>query len=399
MSSAGRIVVFGAGNIGRSFVGQLFAAADWEVVFVDVDPLLVAALNERHGYTVVVRREGQADGILEVRGVRAVSGRDVQAVAREIARADLAASCVGKAALPRILSTLAEGLRLRESGGGKPLDFILAENDREAVSTVKEGLSSLLGPDSTAFALLSPVETSIGKMVPLARPQDRERDPLAVAAEAYNTLIVDGKAFRNPIPAVPGLHPVDRIEAWVDRKLFVHNLGHAAVAYLGYRSDPGCTLVADALALPGVLEGAKAAMGQAAEALVVAYPAEFTRKDLDEHIEDLLARFANRALGDTIHRVGRDLPRKLDRSDRIVGAAILCASRSLPFEAIARIFAAALSFRAPGEDGSAYPADLGFLEGLAQGGLDWVLRSVCRLDPGSSVDAAVWAGLAAAVQG
>lgn len=398
MSSAGRIVIFGAGNIGRSFVGQLFAASGWEVVFVDVDPVLVTALNERHGYTVIVRREGQADGILEVRGVRAVSGRDAQAVAREIAQADLAASCVGKAALPRILPTLAEGLRLRETEGAKPLDFILAENDREAVSTVNDGLATLLGPGSPALALLSPVETSIGKMVPLARPQDKERDPLAVAAEAYNTLIVDGKAFRNPIPEVPGLHPVDRIEAWVDRKLFVHNLGHAAVAYLGYRSDPHCTLVAEALVLPGVLESAKAAMRQAAAALVSAYPAEFTHKDLDEHIEDLLARFANRALGDTIHRVGRDLPRKLDRSDRIVGAAILCASRGLPFEAIARIFAAALSFRAPGDDGLAYPADLGFLEGFARGGLDWVLRTVCRLDPDSAVDATVWAGFTSAVR-
>lgn len=48
---------------------------------------------------------------------------------------------------------------------------------------------------------------------------------------------------------------------------------------------------------------------------------------LDEiylHIEDLLFRFENKLLGDTIERVGRDTKRKLSENDRLVGAAKLC---------------------------------------------------------------------------
>ncbi|MGV3724844.1 MAG: mannitol-1-phosphate 5-dehydrogenase, partial [Actinomycetota bacterium] len=44
------IVQFGAGNIGRGFMGQLFTEAGFEVVFVDVVPEVVSALNQRREY-------------------------------------------------------------------------------------------------------------------------------------------------------------------------------------------------------------------------------------------------------------------------------------------------------------------------------------------------------------
>ena len=44
---------------------------------------------------------------------------------------------------------------------------------------------------------------------------------------------------------------------------------------------------------------------------------------LEAHTHDLLRRFTNRALGDTIFRLGRDPLRKLAPKDRLVGAARL----------------------------------------------------------------------------
>jgi len=41
------------------------------------------------------------------------------------------------------------------------------------------------------------------------------------------------------------------------------------------------------------------------------YPEEFSAKDLVDHIDDLLYRFQNKVLGDTIFMVGCDLMRKL----------------------------------------------------------------------------------------
>jgi len=393
----GRIVIFGAGNIGRSFIGQVFSRGGWEVVFVDVDPGLVAALNERRGYPVAVKRQGRPDETTWVRNVRAVDGRDLAAVAAELAAADLAATSVGKAALPRIVAAIAAGLRARgDSAAGpavRPLDLILAENDREAPETLRLALEAALPPGFPLAERLGLVETSIGKMVPIMRAADLARDRLRVFAEAYNELIVDRRGFLGPLPELPDLRPVDNILAYVDRKLFVHNLGHAAVAYLGRRLDPSAGLICEALELPGIRDAARLAMSEAAAALAREYPADLSPASLEAHIEDLLGRFANAALGDTVYRVGRDLPRKLHRSDRIVGAALLCERHGLAWDAVAEVFGAALRFDAVDESGAPFPADVGARELLGREGIGGFLTQVCGLDAGSALDGRVRAAL------
>jgi mannitol-1-phosphate 5-dehydrogenase len=392
------IVIFGAGNIGRSFIGQVFARGGWKVTFVDVDRGLVDALNTARGYRVIVKQQGEPDRALSVEGVSAIDGRDGEAVATAVAQADCLACSVGKPALPKILPGIAAGLVRRAALSAAdrrvpPLDLILAENDREAVETVRKGLGPLLPAGFPLGSRLGLVETSIGKMVPIMRKEDLEADRLQVFGEAYNSLIVDRRGFLGPLPAIPDLQPVDEILAWVDRKLFIHNLGHAAVAWLGFAADPEARLIWQALELPGIRDRARAAMREAAVALVLEYPKAHDDASLEAHIEDILSRFANRALGDTVFRVGRDLPRKLDRSDRVVGAALLCQRRGLRWEVIASVFRAALDFRATDEQGLPFPADAAFLDLLGSRGPAFLLSDTCRLDPSDPVDGPVAARL------
>ena len=364
-----KLLQFGAGNIGRSFIGQIFSRAAWDVVFIDVKQELIQMLNDRRYYTVVIKREGQADEVRRIGPVRAVDGRDIEAIAGEITGANLAAVSVGKNALPSVLPILARGLSLRSF----PLDIIIAENDREAPALFRSVLFNELGPAYPLDTLVGLVETSIGKMVPIMKEADLAVDSLQLFAEEYETLIVDKIAFKNPLPAIPELFPVDPIAAYVDRKLFIHNLGHATAAYLGYTEaltqknsqSLNTFTIPEALALPKVEKKVRRVMSQAADALVkeypqLKYPGVYNREDLQSHIEDLLYRFKNSALGDTVHRVGRDLKRKLSREDRIIGAMILCAKHGLPFGEIAQVYRCALEFAAPAENGKIFPADTEF---------------------------------------
>ncbi|GHV79023.1 mannitol-1-phosphate 5-dehydrogenase [Spirochaetia bacterium] len=381
-----KLVQFGGGNIGRSFIGALFSRAGWDVVFVDVDPVLVSRLNQEQYYTVVIKREGQADEKRRIGPVRAVDGRDLELVSGEIAGADMAATSVGKGALPKVLPVLARGLEKRfKKEPERPLDIIIAENDRTAPELFKKILTQELGPAYPFSRLVGLVETSIGKMVPLMRKTDLAEDPLRLFAEEYETLILDKRGFKGPLPDIPGLCPSEPIEAFVDRKLFVHNLGHAATAYLGYQKNPKEPFIAGALKLEGVEAGVRAAMNESVNALALEYPGAYSRQELLDHMEDLLFRFKNSALGDTVHRVGRDLSRKLSRDDRLVGAMLLCAKRDVPFGAIAAVYKAALNFAATDEKGILFPADAQFRSGgsvqLAE-----VLQKVSGLDSSNAVD-------------
>ena len=368
------LVQFGAGNIGRSFIGALFAQAGWKVTFVDVDERVVHELARRGGYPVVVKHPDGRDERREVSGVTAINGRDGGAVTTAVRSADLMATSVGKQALPHVLRAIAEGLRAREA----PLDLILAENLRDGAAFARSVLLAALTNRPDLVETVGLVETSIGKMVPLMSEADRSADPLQVFAEPYNTLILDRHGFLGPIPDVAGVQLVDTIAAYVDRKLFIHNMGHAAAAYLGFRANPHATLLPDAL--EPVRDVVRAAMLQAAAALASAYPQDLTLPDLHAHVDDLLFRFGNRALGDTVYRVGRDLPRKLHKSDRMVGALLLAAAHTMPSDRIVEATEAALSFDGRDESGRPYEPDAVFRAEVLSRGMDAVISETCGLD-------------------
>jgi mannitol-1-phosphate 5-dehydrogenase len=243
-----------------------------------------------------------------------------------------------------------------------------------------DNLTPLLPQGFPLADMLGLIETSIGKMVPIMAAQDLAEDPLQVFAEPYNTLILDRKGFKNPIPQVKGLAPKDNIKAWVDRKLFIHNLGHAAAAYLGYRKNPEYVYMYEALDDPGIFLATRSAMAEAASVLHTMYPGDFPREDLLDHITDLLNRFRNRALGDTIYRVGCDLHRKLGPDDRFAAPLKAAIKPGLPCKHILDAMEAALSFRATDHLGNQLESDKQFIS-EAKKGLKHILRNVSGFTP------------------
>lgn len=372
------IVVFGAGKIGRSFVGQLFSRASYRVVFIDVDQRVISELNRRGKYEVVIKSGNEE--VLEITNVCGINANNVEDVADAIARCSLMATCVGKNALPKILPVIAKGIEKRFAVlPNFPLDIILAENIRDAYTLMKDGLTALLHKKFPVQSYLGFIETSIGKMVPIMPKEIEEKDSLLVYAEPYNTLILDENGFRNPIPRVAGLTPKDQIKAWVDRKAFIHNLGHVAAAYYGFFKHPEQAFLYEVLEDAQVYSFMRKAMYQSARALIAEYPNAFIGHDLTEHIDDLTHRFMNKQLGDTVFRVGYDLKRKLGEGDRVVGAIKLARKHKFPYDKLIDVFVYGLLFRAKDESRKMLDEDINFTR-MLETNLDEVLISVCGLD-------------------
>ena len=376
-----KLVLFGAGKIGRSFIGQLFATSGFEVVFVDISEPVIRELNRLNEYRVVIK-SSQPDLIINVGNVRGILASELDKVAEELSVCDIAAISVGQKGLPEAINTLAKGLILRQKrSGNKPLDVILAENMHNADKYAKDILISIVGSEYPVDDLVGLIETSIGKMVPIMPKEEQENDPLLVYAEPYNTLILDKKAFKNPIPDVKGLAPKDNMKAWVDRKSHIHNFGHAAAAYAGFLADPSVQFMAEILKIHNVKKFTRSAMLQSANVLLKKYPGEFTILELTEHIDDLLGRFENHALGDTVFRVGCDLKRKLYRDDRILGPLIDGIQTKSPVDKILMAFSYGLQFLAKDENGNVFPGDDYFSKAISEKGLPFVLTSLCGLIP------------------
>jgi len=373
-----KLVLFGAGKIGRSFIGQLFSRSGYEVVFVDINGPLIDEINRKRQYNVIIKSD--KDEILVIKNIRGIHIGDTDAVCNEIANATILAISVGLRGLDDAIPVLAKGLLRRyELDKHKPIDLIIAENMRNAANYFQKELCSLLPEPYPLGKMVGLIETSIGKMVPIMLKKDIEDDMLQVFAEPYNTLILDKKAFKNPIPDIKGLDPKENMKAWTDRKLFIHNLGHAAVAYYGYLFDNKMVYTWQALQVPEIYDFARQTMLQAADILLAAWTKEFSADSLTEHIDDLLARFSNKYLGDTIFRVGCDLFRKLGPEDRIIGAIRLAQKMKMPFDRILYILVCACHFSAADETGKMMAEDVEFVR-LYEKGIRNVLTSVCGFD-------------------
>jgi len=367
-------VIFGAGNIGRGFIGQLFSESGYRVTFVDIDRPLLDALNARGAYTI---RLVDNDGACEVRvgPVRGVYADEVEAVVEAVAKAEIMATAVGARALPHVAPNIAAGVGLRQQRGvSVPLNCIVCENLKDAANILRGMVAGHLSPPERAFAEahVGFVDTVIGRMVPPPTPEMRARDPTLIVVEPYKELPVDRHGFVGPIPAIASMEACDRFEVYTARKLYMHNCGHAVLAYLGYAR--GYTYGYEALADAEISANLDAAWSESVAGQVARYGVEASW--LRAHAADLRRRFANRALGDTIYRLGRDPMRKLGPSDRLVAPARLAETAGVRPRALARAIAAALCFDPPDD-----PIAQELQARLAREGLDAVLAAVCQIQP------------------
>jgi mannitol-1-phosphate 5-dehydrogenase len=373
-----KLVLFGAGKIGRSFIAQLFSRSGYEVVFIDINNAVIDALNQKRQYKVIIKSDKEE--IMNIVNVRGVHTSESNKVILEIATAGIVAISVGLDGLENIFPLLAKGLIKRQAIDKRyALDIIIAENMRDADVYFSQKLKKLLPEDYLLNKLVGLVETSIGKMVPIMPKKELQDDILQIFAEPYNTLILNKKGFRNPIPRIEGLAPKDNMKAWVDRKLFIHNLGHSAAAYFGYMHNHQFVYLYESLAVTEINTFVRETMLQAAQILMLKYPGEFTINQLSEHIDDLLLRFQNKALGDTIFRVGCDLNRKLGSQDRLAGAIKTASSLNLPYDKILYALVCGCHFRATDEEGKMFYSDTEFVK-LYQYGIKCIMSHICGFD-------------------
>jgi mannitol-1-phosphate 5-dehydrogenase len=301
---------FGAGNIGRGFIGKLLADAGVKVTFADVDEKVINLLNTLNTYNVkVVGAECKTE---VVSGVNAINSTSEELVGL-ISKTDLITTAVGPNVLVIIASKLAQGLALRfESNNEKFLNIIACENMIRGTTFLKAEVYKHLDEKYHAQAerLVGFVDSAVDRIVP---PSESD-DPLEVTVESFSEWIVDEQQFKGEVPVIEGMQKTDNLMAFIERKLFTLNTGHIMTAYLGALA--GHKTVKDAIDDEAICVQVKQAMQESGEVLIKRYG--FERDSHNTYIDKIIGRFANPYLHDEIDRVGRQPIRKLGANDRLV---------------------------------------------------------------------------------
>ena len=340
-----KFIMYGAGNIGRGFIGALFSENGYSVGFVDINKEVIAKLNSDNSYPVdVVTSENVEEHI--IKNVYGIDGTDLELVSNEIASADIMATAIGVNVLKFIAKPIALGLKKRFLANAKPFNIIICENligaDSYLKGLIKEQIPEF---EKEIDEKVGFVEASIGRMVPTLTEDKKKGNFLRVAVEPYNILPVDKDAFKGEIPEINNLYPFTPFSLFIERKLFMHNMSHATTAYLGYLKN--YEYIYEAIANYDIRYLASRVLTQSAVALSIEHGVDI--KPLTEHAENLLYRFQNTALGDTIARVGKDTIRKLSENDRLIGALKLCEKHGVSCDILCVPIACAMLFN-PSDD-------------------------------------------------
>ncbi|CDJ98859.1 mannitol-1-phosphate dehydrogenase,NAD(P)-binding [Microbacterium sp. C448] len=330
-----KAVHFGAGNIGRGFVGLLLHEAGYELVFSDVSAALVDAINAEKSYTVHEVGAGGVDKV--VTGFRAInSAENPQEVIDEIAGANIVTTAVGPTVLKFLAPLILSGVALRDPSS-PPLQIMACENAINATDVLRDHIREQAGEAWDAIASRAVfANTAVDRIVPA--PQDNPG--VDVTVEPFYEWAIERPPFGDDPPQIPGAHFVHDLAPYIERKLFTVNTGHATTAYYGARA--GVERISDALAVPEIAERVSATLEETSALLVAKH--ELDPRGLAEYRERILERFRNPALPDTVWRVGRQPLRKLSRHERFVGPAAEAAERGLPTSALVAAMGAALAF-------------------------------------------------------
>ena len=360
---------FGAGNIGRGFIGKLLADAGIQVTFADVNEVVVNALIERKEYDVkVVGAECSVEKVTNVTAVNSTSPEVVDL----IAEVDMITTAVGPTVLNIISKTVADGITLRlKNGNTAPLNIIAAENMVRGTSQLKEAVFKHLDESIKAEVeeKVGFVDSAVDRIVPPA--EAGETDPLAVTVETFSEWIVDQTQFKGEIPEIPGMEKTDNLMAFVERKLFTLNTGHLITAYLGILA--GHKTIREAIEDDAVRADVKATMEESGAVLIKRY--DFAPEAHAAYIEKILGRFANPYLVDEVDRVGRQPIRKLGPQDRLVKPLNGTLEYNLPNDNLIKGIAAAFLYKCDDD-----PQAVELQEMFAKEGLKATLAHYSGLD-------------------
>ncbi|CAH1207376.1 Mannitol-1-phosphate 5-dehydrogenase [Paenibacillus auburnensis] len=334
-----KAVHFGAGNIGRGFIGLLLSQAGYEVCFVDVNEAFVAQLKERGEYPVTLASDGQETVL--VKNVTALSSvTHADEVAAALAEADLVTTAVGVSILKHIAGVVAEGIQRRVAVSDAPLHVIACENAIGGSAQLKELVYAKLDEATRAKADASVAfpNAAVDRIVPL----QQHEDILKVVVEPFYEWVVDASQMIPGYTPVEGVHYVENLEPYIERKLFTVNTGHCSAAYLGYLR--GYETIQQAMADEGLTGLVREVLEETGAVLVQKHG--FDKAEHSKYIEKNLERFRNPALTDEVSRVGRSPIRKLSPNDRLVSPALQAYDRGLSYKALTRSMAGALLFQA-----------------------------------------------------
>jgi len=333
-----KAVLIGAGKIGRGIIAKSLIGAGYSLTLLDVDEELIALLRAAKSYTVRSLDE-TTDYTETITGYQAYSIGSKEAQTA-ICNADIIFVSVGVNNLSALMRVVMCHLLKRVQTFRPPVDMVFCENIVGVSGRIENILKHELGVDTSIFqGKVGFSGGSVGVVVPPFT------DSLHIVKGPYDDIHVEESALITKV-RIPHFVPVSNFELCIREKLYIYNMAHALVSYIGWLF--GYTYVDEAFASPRIILDARNAMRAVSNALSREY--DVPVNSIIKEAEDIEKRICNKRIRDTVVRIGEDPVRKLGYNDRLVGAYRLTQKHGFACDAILKGIAAGFLFAVPGDE-------------------------------------------------
>ncbi|QCI16215.1 mannitol-1-phosphate 5-dehydrogenase [Buchnera aphidicola] len=338
-----KVLHFGAGNIGRGFIGRILSESGYDVIFSDIDQNLINIINSNQQYTVKIVGNHQ-EKIINVRKVSAVHFHDLK-IMKIISSVKLITTAVGANALHVVALILAQGILLKiKNGSITPLNIIACENKVQASSFLKKEILKKLSPIYHDYLnkYVGFIDCSIDTIIPLVHFKNN-KDVLFLLAEDFKEWIVDVNQFKGDLPKIIDIKYSDNLKSFIERKLFTLNTGHAIAAYLGLMKNYNS--IQESMLDEEIRLVVKSAMEESGLVLIKRY--NFNKNEHANYINKIFSRFDNPFLSDSLKRIARNPLQKLGNKERLIGPLLGSIQYNLPYFNLSKGIAAAFHYHNP----------------------------------------------------
>lgn len=303
---------FGAGNIGRGFIGEILAKNGFSIEFVDINETIIDALMSRKGYTIELAEESKQQ--IQVANVTGINNqKNPEAVVESVATSQIVTTAIGPNILPFIAELIAKGIQKRKANQvTEKLDVIACENMIGGSQFLFEKVKAYLTQEDLDYVnqYVGFPNAAVDRIVPI----QHHEDPLFVSVEPFSEWVVDKTQMKNPELVLSDVEYVDDLEPYIERKLFSVNTGHASVAYTG--ASLGYQTIDEAIADEKVLTTLKNVLKETGSLLIAKW--QFDPQVHQAYAQKIVARFKNPYISDAITRVARTPIRKLGYDERFI---------------------------------------------------------------------------------
>ncbi|MEI8364404.1 MAG: 2-dehydropantoate 2-reductase N-terminal domain-containing protein [archaeon] len=280
-----KIMIYGAGAMGRGFLAPTFFKQNHDIYFVDNNLELVNELKSRNQYkTAFSNHNGKYDIVtVDYKQAFFLGEED-----KEIDNVDLICCCVGPNNVKEIAHKFTNAKTI--------LSF---ENEYESVENIKQ-----LSGNANCYFGVPDVITSCSSPIKL-----RKIDSLCLVSEYGEIALEKGNYVLDQ-----KTYSLDDLIKYWNCKFYVHNAPHAVVSFLGKKAN--YKYMHQAMNDESIKKQVEVIMNQIKIAMKLKGMAD--PDFVDYYAQKELVRFADKQLYDPISRVSRDPLRKLKPNDRLI---------------------------------------------------------------------------------